>query len=244
MTDDLHYPAPLRELLEVQATVQSSATRMLRRHNQFGFAVPVEFDKQLRRYIHVRGEMNTNGSWVAQDDAARSLMENFDELIAVLEDLLCAMEPIFAQADLHPELASLRFSTEVELKKLAFISSLVSMMTYVHVRMQRHLSLLVGEYVFGERSHENNGYWTTVTWSFYRPLTEARDAFFEQPTLETLNRYLSATDNLLELEHPLARDLDGVHVKRSEQAVEQAADVYAELVTDALMFELLEADRD
>lgn len=243
MTDDLHYPAPLRELLEVQATVQSSATRMLRRHNQFGFAVPVEFDKQLRRYIHVRGEMNTNGLWRELGEAVQALMKS-DEMIVALADLIRSMEPIFAQADLHPELASLRFPTEVELKKLAFIRSRVSVMTSVHVRMQRHLSLLVGEYVFGERSHENNGYWTTVTWSFFRPLTEARDTFFEQPTLETLNRYISATDALLELEHPLAGDLDGVYVKRDEQVVEQAAEIYADLVRDELMFELLEADRD
>lgn len=243
MTNDLHYPALLSELLEVEKA-GLIATRMLRRYNQLRLTPPPEFDEQLRRFIRVRGQKNVNGSWVAQDDAARSLMENFDEMIAVLEDLLCSMAPIFTQPGLHPELAGLRFPTEVELEKLAVIRSRASTMTSVHVRLQRHLSLLVGEYVFWELSHENNGYWTTVTWSFYRPLAEARDAFFEQPTAEALNSYLSATEALLEREHPLTADIDGVFVKHNEQAAEQAAELQAELVRDELMFELLEADRD
>jgi len=182
-------------------------------------------------------------AWLDRHDAARSLVEHGDEVIGMTEALVSAMALIFEQDELGSKLDELWFSTDDTLQKLSAIRSKVNALTPVHARVQRHLALLVDEYSFGERSHRDDEYRKTLRWAFYMDLAIARDAFFEEADVEHLRTYLATVNRLLEREHPLAADVDGVHVKRSEEAAESSAEIYAELVRDELMFDLLVVDQ-
>lgn len=244
MKDDFLYPPDTNRLGEVQAIAQMKSSRTRRRMNELRLTITSEFDEQSQRFIAVRGEHNAKwgGQWYPLGNAVEELMDS-DEMISALERLVRSMEPIFAQPELDVVLAGQSFQTDVELVKLGAIRSRVSAMTSVHARMQRHLASSFSEYLVALNTHENSEHWKDLNRSFYRPLARARDTFFEEPTRPMLNRYLTTAEALLELEHPLAKELDGVYVKRDTWAVGQATELYAELVRDELVFELLEVKR-
>lgn len=254
MKDDFLYPPDMNRLGEVQAIAQTKSSRTRRRMNELRLTITSEFDEQSRRFsdfdeqsqrfIAVRGEHNAKwgGQRYPLGNAVEELMDS-DEMISTLERLLRSMEPIFAQPELDVVLAGQSFQTDTELVKLEAIRSQASAMTSIHVRMQRHLVLSFSEYVVVLNSHEKSEQWKDLNRSFYRPLAKARDAFFEEPTRPMLNLYLATADALLGLEHPLAKELDGVYVKRDAWAAGQATELYAELVCDELVFELLDSKR-
>lgn len=246
MSDHLFHPALLSELLDLQRAVDSSASLLLLEFSHqrpSALELRSKLGAQMAYLEKMRIKKTLKPAWIDRHDAARSLVEHADEVIGLTEELVSAMALIFAQRELGAALDELRFSTSATLQKLSAIRSKVSRLTPVHQRVQRHLALAADEYAFGDRSHRDDEYRKTITWAFYMDLAIARDAFFEEADVEHLRGYLATAERLLEREHPLKADVDGAHVKWRPSAAESASEIYAELVRDELMFELLEVKR-
>jgi len=237
------YPVPVETLLALGRTVSDAAERYrgLSRgtHRELLRERPEKFEHfdtallEVDRLPQVILRRDTVGSFVEHGAKALAWITYLAEAMALVQER-------FRRRESMHDYAQVAFGSVDVSAYLKSLEADLSSMTPVHRRVQLHLTAASAEYVFSspalmlEHRPELD--------AFYEPVVSARDRFFETPSSEALERYVTEVGNLAEREHPMERlsAHEKSAVRRRYKNVERAEDLLTELVSDELSLRLLE----